>query len=269
MTVLARTHSIVRRIRELRRSRERRDDEGVLVAEGYHLAEEALSCNAAIEMAIVSSAIDDSEQGARIGQRITAAGIAVHETSDAVLESLQDARSPQPVLLVIRRSETDLAATLAARPGPALVAVTHGLQDPGNLGSILRTADAAGATALIACGEGVDLYHPRTVRATMGSIFRLPVATARPDEVVDALHTAKIDSIGATPRAESDHLGVDLTRPVAVWIGREGGGLPDDVLSSLDGAVRIPMSSGVESVSAPAAATILLFEARRQRLESL
>jgi TrmH family RNA methyltransferase len=265
MTALARTHAIVRRIRELRRSRERRDDERVLVAEGYHLADEALTCKASIEMAIVSSAIDSSEQGARIKQRIVAAGVAIHETTDSILESLQDARSPQPVLLVVQRSESNLAATLAARPGPALVAVTHDLQDPGNLGSILRTADGAGSTALIACGDGVDLYHPRAVRATMGSIFRLPAIAARPDEVIDALCTAGIDNIGATPTAQFDHVRCDLRGPVALWIGREGCGLPADVMRSLDRSVRIRMAPGVESVSAPAAAAVLLFEARRQR----
>ena len=136
MTRLGRSHATVRRIRELRHNRGQRDGERVLVAEGYHLAAEALASNASIELAVVSPAIDRSDQGTVLRERIAAAGVPLHETSDSVMESLQDARSAQPILLVVRRDDSDLASILADRSGPALVAVTHDLQDPGNLGSI-------------------------------------------------------------------------------------------------------------------------------------
>jgi len=266
MTALGRSHAVVRRLRALRRSREERDAQRVFVAEGLHLAAEALEARVAVEFAIVSPAILHSPEGIAIRKRLDEAGVVVHETSDAVLESLQDARSPQPLALVVRRGDTDFAAALDARGGPALVLVTHGLQDPGNLGSIWRTADAAGATAMVACGEGVDLYHPRAVRATMGSIFRLPAATVDAATLLAELRRRGIASVAADPRAKIEHARCDLKSPVALWIGGEGAGLPPAILDAADRAVRIPMAAGVESLAAPAAAAVLLYEAARQRL---
>jgi TrmH family RNA methyltransferase len=235
------------------------------VAEGLHLAAEALEADADIEFAVVSPAIERSPEGLAIRERLQQARVVVHETADTVLESLQDARSPQPMVLVARRRDPDLAAVLDERRGPALVMVTHGLQDPGNLGSILRTADAAGATAMVACGEGVDLYHPRAVRATMGSIFRLPVAMADAATVLEELRRRGIATVAADPRAEIELARCGLTSPVALWIGGEGGGLPREILDAADRTVRIPMAAGVESLAAPAAAAVLLYEAARQR----
>jgi len=265
MTALGRSHAVVRRLRALKRSREDRDAQRVFVAEGLHLAVEAFEAGADIEFAIVSPAIARSPEGLAIRKRLQEAGVVIHETADAVLESLQDARSPQPMALVVRRADTDLTAALDARRGPALVLVTHGLQDPGNLGSILRTADAAGATAMVACGEGADLYHPRAVRATMGSIFRLPATMADAATVLDELRRRGIASVAADPHARVDHVRCDLTSAVALWIGREGAGLPPEILDAADRTARIPMAAGVESLAAPAAAAVLLYEAARQR----
>jgi len=265
MTTLGRSHAVVRRLRALKRSREDRDEQRVLVAEGLHLAAEALEAGADIEFAIVSPAIERSPEGLAIRERLERAGVVVHETADAVLESLQDARSPQPMVLVVRRRDPDLAAVLDERRGPALVMVTHGLQDPGNLGSISRTADAAGATAMVACGDGVDLFHPRAVRATMGSIFRLPATMADAGTLLVELRRRGIASVAADPRAKIEHVRCDMTSPVALWIGGEGGGLPPEILDAADRTARIPMAEGVESLAAPAAAAVLLYEAARQR----
>lgn len=268
MTTLGRGHATVRLVRGLRRERVRRDAEGLFLAEGYHLAAEALASRVEVAFAIASPAIERSEEGVGLLDRLRKTGVAVHETADSVLESLQDARSPQPLLLVARQPRTDLARALDTRGCFPLVTVTHGLQDPGNLGSILRTSDAAGATGLVACGEGVDLFHPRAVRATMGSIFRLPVAVAEAETLLDELFRRGIDSLAADPRAPGTHVECEMTGPVALWIGREGAGLPAPLLDRVPRRVRIPMEPGVESLSAGAAAAVLLYEARRQRSRS-
>jgi TrmH family RNA methyltransferase len=264
MTTLGRGHATIRLVRDLRRERARRDAEGLLLAEGYHLAVEALASGAEALFAIVSPAIERSTEGKGIRERLREAGIEVHETSDPVLESLQDARSPQPLVLVVRLPRKSLAEALQDRTGPPLVAVADGLQDPGNLGSIVRTADAAGATGLVACGDGVDLFHPRVVRATMGSIFRLPVATAEAEALIEELARRGITSLAADPRAPKSYDECEMTGAVAVWIGREGPGLPSTVLERARG-IRIPMARGVESLSAGAAAAVVLYEANRQR----
>ncbi len=263
--MLARAHSIVRRLRALRRDRARRDAEGVLLAEGIHLAMEAIGSGADVEMAIASPRLRRSPEGAAARRRLEEEGVEVLEVPDPTLDSLQDARSPQPLLLVVRRRPATLEEVLDGRGGPALLAVLHGLQDPGNLGSALRTADAAGATGLVATGDGVDLYHPRAVRATMGSLFRLPAAACTLEALLPRLRERGIAALGSDPAAGVEYTRSDLARPVAIVLGPEGRGLPPDLLGRLDGTVRIPMHEGVESLSVGAAAAILLFEARRQR----
>jgi len=265
MTTLGRGHATIRLVRSLRRDRARRDAEGLFIAEGFHLAAEALAGRVDVIFAITAPTIERSGEGLDLRERLRTSGVEVHETAEAILETLQDARSPQPLLLVVRRPPTKLADVFDGSSGVPLVVATHGLQDPGNLGSVVRTAEAAGATGLVACGEGVDLFHPRVVRATMGSVFRLPVAAAEAEPVLEELRRRGIESVAADPRAPERYDEGDMTGPTALWIGREGGGLPSSVLDPVSRRVRIPMAPGVESLSAVAAAAVLLYEAHRQR----
>lgn len=237
----------------------------MLLAEGFHLAEEALRAGASVEMAVVSPALEDSRAGLDLRESLGRRGVPVHEVAQGVLDDLQDARSPQPILLVVRRARSSLEAVLAAGPGTCLLAVAHGVQDPGNLGAMIRTADAAGATGFLSVGECADLYHPRTVRATMGSIFRLPVAETDADSLLETLRSRGILVVGADSAATAPYGSCDLRLPVAVFFGREGTGLPPEILGRMDRTARIPMAPGVDSLSVGAAAAVLLFEAARQR----
>jgi TrmH family RNA methyltransferase len=117
----------------------------------------------------------------------------------------------------------------------------------------------------VAVGDGADLRHPRAVRATAGSIFRLPAAACRREELLPRLRERGIRFIGADPRSPTDFDGVTMGGPIAIFLGAEGAGLPPDWLAAMDHRVRIPMHPGVESLSIGAAAAVLLFEARRQR----
>jgi TrmH family RNA methyltransferase len=151
------------------------------------------------------------------------------------------------------------------RGAAPLVVTAVGVQDPGNLGSMVRTADAAGADAFFACGETADPYHPRAVRATMGSIFRLPPRDADPGMLIDRLRHAGIACLAADLGEGPAHHAHDLTGPTALFFGRESGGLPGEILSRLDERIRIPMRDDVDSLSVGAAAAVVLFEAARQR----
>jgi TrmH family RNA methyltransferase len=170
------------------------------------------------------------------------------------------------VLLVVRRPDGARARAVPGLPGVALVAVAVGVQDPGNLGSILRSADGAGATGFVTVGSSADLFHPRAVRASMGAIFRLPSAQESEAEPLLAhLRRLGIATLAAHPSSELLYDLCDLRGPVALFFGGEGSGLHADLSRRLDGAVRIPMRRGVESLSVGAAAAVLLFEAARQR----
>jgi TrmH family RNA methyltransferase len=257
---------LVRRLRSLRRDRKLRDTEGVLVAEGFHLAQEALRAGAAIETAVASPRLAEAAEGDALLSELEKAGVEVHTCSDALLATLQDAHSPQPVLLVVRRRVWDLETLLKDAPAPALIVVAHGVQDPGNLGSIVRTADAAGATALVAIGGGADLFHPRTVRATMGSIFRLPAVPSSVDGVADVCRARGVRLVGSASRGGDDYRAFDWSLPTALFLGSEGSGLPDSLIGRMDATVRIPLRQGVDSLSVGAAAAVLLFEGRGQVL---
>src|SRR5262249_51509966 len=129
----------------------------------------------------------------------------------------------------------------------------------------VRIADASGATGLIATGTGADLYHPRSVRATTGSIFRLPAGEAPFGDVTEEVRRTGLRLVGAVPRGGVPYDRFEWRRPIALVLGGEGGGLPASILHDLHERVTVPLHSGVESLSVGAAAAVLLFEAVRSR----
>lgn len=263
--MLSRSHPLARRLRALRADAALRASEGVLVAEGIHLALEALASSMSIEAAVVSARLADSEEGRDLARRLAAASVPVYETSPSTLDALQDARSPQPVVLIVRRPVTELAAAVAGRGGTPLFVVACGVQDPGNLGALLRTADAAGATGFAAAAGGAGLTHPRAVRASMGALFRLPSVEATLPAILREVHGSEFTVIGAEAGGETAYDAVAWDKPIALLLGGEGAGLPPEAAAALDLSVSIPMAPGVESLSVNAAAAVLLFEAARKR----
>jgi RNA methyltransferase, TrmH family len=262
---LGRHHPQIKRIRALYRDPALRRAEGVFLAEGLHLAEEALEADPQrIALALVSSRLGRREEGQRLRHSLASSGVLTLETGDDTLEALQDASSAQPVLLVMRRPDWPADAGLLGPLAP-LVVVLHGVQDPGNVGGILRTADAAGATAAFVCGEAADPFHPRAVRASMGAIFRLPFHAATTSDVLDLLRGRTIRAMPIDAAGTRDYSTCDFRSPVALFFGREGSGLPTGLLNDLAESVRVSMRPGVESLSVGAAAAVILFEAARQR----
>jgi TrmH family RNA methyltransferase len=252
-------------MRTLRRDRSLRDEERVFVAEGVHLAREAVRAGADVELAIHSDRLLASAEGKEVLRGLGERGVPVHTCSEDAIRTLQDARSPQPVLVLARASLRSLDDVLEAASGPPLLVVAVGVQDPGNLGALVRTADAAGATGLVTTGESADLHHPRAVRATMGSIFRLPVAACGLEALLERLAALGIRTVGTSVRGGTPHDRHAWAGPTALFLGGEGGGLPDAAARRLDAIVHVAMREGVESLSVGAAAAVLLFEAKRQR----
>lgn len=263
--MLGRHHALTRRLRALRRDAALRRAEQVLVAEGLHLVEEALGSGVAIELIVVSAGLEASDEGRRLLASAERRGVPVHEVAEQVMDSLQDARSPQPVLGLVRWPVSTLSSVLEGLAADGLVVVVHGVQDPGNLGSLLRTADAAGAGALVAARGGADLTHPRTVRASTGSIFRLPSVMAESEEILRELRARGFRTVGSSPSSSTPYDAEPWSGPLALFVGGEGAGLPAGLLAGLDASVSIPMREGVESLSVGAAAAVLLFEAARRR----
>jgi TrmH family RNA methyltransferase len=262
---LGRRHPLLRRLRALRRDPARRRTEGLLLAEGLHLAAEVLRSAVRVELVVSSPRLERAPGGRELLREIDDRGLPRVLVADAVLDDLQDARTAQPILMLVQRPERAPDAGLEPAGGVPLVAVADGVQDPGNLGSLLRTAHAAGATAFAATGEGADPFHPRAVRASAGSVLRFPPLVEPRSTLVERLRRRRIVCIGADPAGRLDHRRADLTRPVALFFGGEGRGLAPPLREVLDETVRIALQAEVESLSVTAAAAVLLFEAARQR----
>ncbi len=257
--MVGKNHPALRRVRDLARDAERRRAESVLVAEGPHLVREALDAAADVELVVGAPRLGATPEGQALRQAVDRAGLPFVEASDAALDAVQDARSPQPVVCVVRVRPVDLPATLdRAR----LVVLACGVQDPGNLGAIRRTADAAGADLLLATAGSADLHHPRAVRASAGSAFRLPAVRGELGELTDRLVSRGFRLLGADPRGELAFHDADWSGRLALVLGAEGPGLPPELDPVLAARIRIPMREGVESLSIGAAAAVLLFYKR-------
>ena len=235
----------VQRLRRLVGRRSARLEEGVLVIDGPTLVAEAVRAGLDVECQFVGPGADP----------VAGAGI-VHLLADGVLEKVSDTEAPRGVVAIARRqrSSTDVLDRAT------FVVVAHGLADPGNLGTLMRSAEAAGADALVITPGSVDATSPKVVRSSAGAVFHLPIVEIAD---LDELRVRGLRIIGTSSHHGVDFTDVDLTTRVALVIGHEAHGLPADTL--IDEWVSIPHVGRAESLNAAMAGTILCFEVARQR----
>ncbi len=253
----------MQRLRRLSGRRSARSADGAFVVEGVKVLGEALRAGAAIEAVYLDPAAAGPADLAVV-DRCHAAGVRVFDLEPGVLGRITDTVTPQPVIAVVAAVEVDIDQ-VGVDP-PDLVVVCHDVRDPGNAGTILRSAEAAGAGAVIACSGCVDLFHPKTVRASAGTVFFVPVVNggALPD-VLDAVGAWGLRRLGTVSHDGVDYLDADLSAPTALVLGNEANGLDAAALARLDGLVSIPMAGRAESLNVGMAAAVLCFEAARQR----
>lgn len=190
-------------------------------------------------------------------------GVALRPVSAEVMVHLTSTVTPQGVVAVASFVDTPLEQAMAAA---GFIAVLVEVRDPGNAGTILRSADASGADAVVFTRSSVDVYNQKTVRATAGSLFHVPVVReVEAGDAVEALRGGGFSILAATPDGEASIHDVDLTRPTAVLFGNEARGLPTEAVATADRTVRVPIVGRAESLNLAAAATLILFEAARQR----
>jgi TrmH family RNA methyltransferase len=238
----------------LGRSRERRQN-NALVVEGVRLLEEALAAGWTFRFALYSQAL--GERGWALLQRLSAAGVETEEVTEQLLTASSDTKSPQGLLAVLE---------LQSLPLPKKVdfaLILDEIRDPGNLGSLLRSAAAAGVQAVFLTPGSADAFAPKVVRAGMGAHFRLPIHSMDWDAIYGHLQGLKF--ILAELEAKQTCWQADLRPGLALIIGGEAEGASPDARRICDERVTIPMAAGTESLNAAAAGAILLFEVRRQR----
>lgn len=240
-----------------------REAERAFVVEGAKVLGEALGAGAGVESVYLDPAGAGPLEDALV-QRCLAAGARVFDLEDGVLERVAATVNPQPIMAVVR--SPDMGLDELARRCPTLVVVCAGVRDPGNAGTVLRSAAAAGADGVVACGGSVDLFNPKTVRASAGALFAIAVATG--GEAVDVLSTLAAWGLrrwGSVARGGEEYTSVDLTGPTAVVVGNEASGLAPESRPHLDGLLTIPMARCAESLNVATAAAVVCFEAARQR----
>jgi RNA methyltransferase, TrmH family len=256
-TPLAFTSGRVKRLRQLVERPAARRREGVFVVEGPTLVGDAL--DAGVELECVFTAA-----GARppVADRAAAHGVPVYELGPGVLERVAGTVTPQPVLAVARMVDVGLQDL----EGASLVVVCVDIRDPGNLGTVLRSAEASGVGGIICCDGSVDVYNPKCVRASAGSLFHTRVvAGGEPVEVLGTLGGWGLRRLGTRAGAGEPYYRADLAAPTALVLGNEAHGLPPSTAGALDGWVTIPMTGRSESLNVGMAAAVLCFEAARQR----
>lgn len=247
------------RLKHARRVREGREPDLIFV-EGERLVEECLQASLTLHTCFHLS--EPNERAASLLDQISCPRLAV---SAAVMTTLGDTITPQGLIVLAERPQKTLAEVIAPASLPAsfLVAL-DAVQDPGNAGTILRTAEAAGATGVIALKGTTDLFAPKVLRSAMGSAFRLPLVT---DVIGSELlaQSASLHTVAATMEAELDYDEYDWRQPVLLLLGNEGNGVTPALLDRVRARVRIPLHPPVESLNVAAAAAVILFEAARQR----
>jgi TrmH family RNA methyltransferase len=253
------------RIKQLVRLRERRerDRSSLFLVEGYRELGRALE--AGVELTELYCCPDlylgGNEQA--LAEDARRAGAEVVPVAEAPFRKASYRDRPEGLLGVARQFPTS-PARLAPGRDPLLL-VVEAIEKPGNLGTMLRTAEAAGAAAVVVCDPATDPFNPNVVRASLGTLFTVPLAVADTPGAIARLHELGIRTVATTPSASQAHWEADLTGPVAVVVGSEQYGLSDAWLAAADCRVVIPMPGTVDSLNAAMAAGIVLFEAVRQR----
>lgn len=245
------------------RQRAHRDEQGLLIVEGHRELKCALANNRRpVSLFYCRDFFSGNNEPVLINQ-CRDVGVEIISCSRSVFAKMAYREKPEGLLALIPQLKHDLTA-LRFRGAPLLV-VAEAIEKPGNLGTILRSADAAGADAVIVCDRCTDINNPNVVRASIGAIFAVPVVEASSEEIIKWLRDKKIRILAASPHASLEYTQADFRRGTAIVVGKEQSGLSKLWLEAADLQVRIPMRGQIDSLNVAAATTILLFEAVRQR----
>lgn len=255
---------LVKQLRTLLDRRREREQQGLAVLEGVRVAEEAAAAGVEVAFYFFTPELLASDRGRAAHAALLRSGARAYAVTPEVLARVADTTTPQGIVGAFRIRAARLA-DVPAGPGPVLVA--DGVHDPGNLGTLIRTADALGGAALVAAAGTTDPWSPKVVRAAAGSLFRLPVSRGGPaGAALRALRGRGFRVLATDPAGGEPVWDIDWAAgPFALVIGSEAWGASAEALAEADGRVRVPMPGPAESLNAGVAGAICLYEAMRRR----
>jgi TrmH family RNA methyltransferase len=251
------------RILEARKLKQRlhREKQGRFLLEGIRGIEDALSTGARIYEVLISPYLFRNSRGAALYENLVAAGIEAYGVTQEVLEHVADTDTPQGAVAIVGIPDSELCLH-----GSPLILLAERIRDPGNLGTLIRSADAFGLSGVILSGDVVDPFNAKCIRATMGSILRVPlVSFKRIEDSIEFLKRHEFSVVAADAKADTMCYDYDFRGRCGIVVGSEAHGLADKVLRLCDSTVRIPMTGDAESLNAGVAGSVLMYEAYRQR----
>jgi TrmH family RNA methyltransferase len=261
-TVTSRDNPQLKRARAVRDGKNRE----LIFVEGLRLCEEALNSGLSIQEVIFSNQIAEKPRANKFLNAVEPVAERLISVSEALLGTISYTKTPQGIILLAGRPPSGKDLLVLDAPGPPLLVVLHSINNPVNVGAILRTAEAAGSSGAIATEQSSDPFSPKALRGAMGSAFRLPLwFGATFEEVIEWCERRGVQTLCADARGAKTFTEVDWKRPTALILGPESKGFATDELKAASQTVAIPMAGNVESLNVAVTAGVLLYEARKQR----
>lgn len=240
-----------------------RDAQGLFFVEGIRFVNDAVENGQTIIKVIISDKLENLNGGSELIKKVTSACDDCYIVPEKLFKEISDTQTPQGVLAVLKKRE--FAFNDVIEQGNSLV-ILDSLQDPGNVGTIIRTADAAGVSAVLMSKGCVDLYSPKVLRSTMGSVFHMPIFEGlHINETISMLKQSGYKVIASHLAGENNYFEEDLTGKSAIIIGNEANGISDETAQLADRLVKIPMPGKAESLNVSVAASVMIYEIVRQR----
>lgn len=251
------------KIKHARRVRDGRES-GLIFIEGLRLAEEAVNSSLTIEVCFSDSPEKPEPRLSALLKRLEQNSVPHFTTTTDIIRAMSDTVQSQGIILIARRPAQQ--TTGAWQKNSTLLLGLDRLQDPGNLGTLIRTAEAAGVGGIVSLKGSADAFSPKVLRSSMGSAFRLPLLE---NASATDLHALQVNQgfkiVAAAGEGEMDYTDYDWQQPTLLLLGNEGSGVAPELMQQCDVRLRIPMHAGVESLNVAAAGAVMLFEAARQR----
>ena len=238
-----------------------RNKEKKFIIEGYRILTLALECDAELEYVFINEDFEKKQEHKSFLTLLEKKGIKIYKTPNKIFLEMVDTENTQWILGVLKYKERNLVDNISKNH--KFVLILDRIQDPGNMGTIIRTADSAGVDAIILLKGCVDIYNPKVIRSTMGSIFDMNIIHATQDEALDFLKQNEFDIVSSYLHTDNYYNETTYQGKIALVIGNEANGINDDLISKSDKLIKIPIYGKAESLNAAISAAILMYEIKK------